>query len=219
MAERDESIRRIGELARETGLTVRTLRHYDQLGLLSPSARTSGGHRCYTGGDVRRLHRILSLRSFGFSLGQIRETLAAEPDHDPAELVRRQLDVVEERLRQTLELRSRLLGVLGALGRTAGTSTEQFLQVIEEMTTMTQPLTPEQAARLIEARRKWAAGLGEEELAELNRKRDQVFAGLGDEERRRLTEQRRRMLPLTVGGSDADDGGSDADDGGTDGDG
>jgi DNA-binding transcriptional MerR regulator len=51
MAETDESMGKIGELARETGLTVRTLRHYDQLGLLSPSARTAGGHRSYTGGD------------------------------------------------------------------------------------------------------------------------------------------------------------------------
>ena len=45
---------RIGELARETGLTVRTLHHYDQLGLLSPLSRTEGGHRCYPTGLLRR---------------------------------------------------------------------------------------------------------------------------------------------------------------------
>lgn len=56
---------RIGDLARGTGTTVRTLHHYDQLGLLSPSSRTAGGHRCYTSEDVRRLHRVIALRSFG----------------------------------------------------------------------------------------------------------------------------------------------------------
>src|SRR4051794_722345 len=66
MSRRDDTWR-IGELARETGLTVRTLHHYDRLGLLSPLSRTEGGHRCYTGGDVRRLHRISGLVSRYFS--------------------------------------------------------------------------------------------------------------------------------------------------------
>ena len=56
---------RIGELARATRVTVRALHHYDRLGLLVPSSRTAGGHRCYTGEDVRRLHTILALRGFG----------------------------------------------------------------------------------------------------------------------------------------------------------
>lgn len=79
---------RIGELARETGLTVRTLHHYDQLGLLSPLSRTEGGHRCYSSGDVQRLHRIVALRSLGISLQQIGTVLDGDPD--PAGLLRRQ---------------------------------------------------------------------------------------------------------------------------------
>jgi DNA-binding transcriptional MerR regulator len=71
---RQDGMGRIGELARETGLTVRTLHHYDQFGLLSPLARSEGGHRCYTSGDVRRLHRIVALRSLGISHDQQRLT-------------------------------------------------------------------------------------------------------------------------------------------------
>jgi MerR HTH family regulatory protein len=68
-----------GELARETGLTVRTLHHYDQLGLLSPLSRTEGGHRCYTPDDVRRLHRIVALRSLGIPWRRSGCSLMASP--------------------------------------------------------------------------------------------------------------------------------------------
>jgi MerR family transcriptional regulator, thiopeptide resistance regulator len=82
MSRRDRTWR-IGELAREAGLTVRTLHHYDQLGLLSPLSRTEGGHRCYTSGDVRRLHRIVALRSLGISVeerGREYRTMAGFPE-------------------------------------------------------------------------------------------------------------------------------------------
>jgi DNA-binding transcriptional MerR regulator len=49
---------RVGELARRTGLTVRALHHYDEIGLLRPSLRTPSGHRLYAGADVSRLQQI-----------------------------------------------------------------------------------------------------------------------------------------------------------------
>ncbi|GAA2522214.1 hypothetical protein Ahu01nite_083750 [Winogradskya humida] len=61
----------VGELAAATGLTVRTLHHYDEIGLVRPSRRNAAGHRRYTAGDVRRLHRVVALRGFGFSLAEI----------------------------------------------------------------------------------------------------------------------------------------------------
>jgi MerR family transcriptional regulator, thiopeptide resistance regulator len=136
---RQDGTWRIGELARETGLTVRTLHHYDQLGLLSPLARTEGGHRCYTSGDVRRLHRIVALRSLGISLEQIGTLLDGDPD--PAGLLRGQLDVTEERIRKATDLRARLLDVLDGLSRNAEPSARQLLQLIEETVAMNEPLT------------------------------------------------------------------------------
>ena len=62
---------KVGDVARRTGLTVRTLHHYDRLGLLRPSARTSGGHRVYTVRDLTRLQQVVSLRQLGFSLADI----------------------------------------------------------------------------------------------------------------------------------------------------
>ncbi|PXX60438.1 DNA-binding transcriptional MerR regulator [Nocardia tenerifensis] len=186
---------RIGELARETGITVRTLHHYDRLGLLSPSNRTSGGHRCYTEADVRRLHRVIALRSFGFALDTIGAVLDTA-DQDPRTLILDQLTLVEERIGQAIALRTRLLGVLDGLDRLVEPSATQFLRLIEETITMNQPLTPEQFAELAESRRTAMAQLSADELAALTRGREQAFAALSPQEQQRMREQRRALWPL-----------------------
>src|SRR4051812_34513429 len=66
---------RIGELAEATGLTVRTLHHYEHIGLLAAAARSEGRQRLYDEDDVRRLYRIRALRDLGLSLADIRRTL------------------------------------------------------------------------------------------------------------------------------------------------
>ncbi|MFF2142089.1 MerR family transcriptional regulator [Kitasatospora sp. NPDC058190] len=180
---------RIGELARQTGITVRTLHHYDRLGLLSPSQRTSGGHRCYTADDVRRLHHIIALRSFGLSLEKIKAVLDTQPRQDPAELLRTQLDVVNERIRQLFDLRLRLTDVLDALDHRTRPSTEQFLQVIEETMTANESIGPEQLPTLVEARRRKTAHYSDEEMSAMTRRREPSFAELGEQERARLRER------------------------------
>jgi MerR family transcriptional regulator, thiopeptide resistance regulator len=190
---------RIGELARESGLTIRTLHHYDQLGLLSPLSRTEGGHRCYTSGDVRRLHRIVALRSLGISLEEIGTVLDGEPD--PVGLLRRQLDAVEERIRNATSLRTRLLDVLDSLGQNAEPSARQLLHLIEETVAMNQPMTPEQFAELQEKRERQVRELSDEDLAALRQKMKDTWTALSGQEQQRLTEQRRKMVPHSASGS------------------
>ena len=190
---------RIGELARETGLTVRALHHYDQLGLLSPLARSEGGHRCYTSGDVRRLHRIVALRSLGISLEQIGTLLDGDPD--PTALLRRQLDFTEERIRQATGLRARLLDVLDSLSRNAEPSARQLLQLIEETVAMNEPLTPEQFAELKEKLQRQARQLSEADLATLRQKQEDTWNTLSSHDQQRLTEQLRAMTPDAGDGS------------------
>ena len=62
----------VGEAAKKTGVTVRTLQYYDREGLLSPSAESEGGRRLYTDKDLVMLHQIISLKSLGFSLDDIK---------------------------------------------------------------------------------------------------------------------------------------------------
>ena len=185
---------RIGELARATKVTVRALHHYDRLGLLVPSERTGGGHRCYTGDDVQRLHAILALRGFGLGLEEIGRTLDGDGT-DPRDIVRRQLAETEHHIRKANRLRVRLENVLDALEDLTEPSTAELVALIEEMVTMTEPLTPEQLRHLSEQRREHAAKLSPQEREALDRRRREAWDALSDEERDRMRRQRQAMLP------------------------
>ncbi len=92
----------VSELARLTGLTVRTLHHYDELGLLSPPRRSSG-HRVYGAEEVTRLHRVLTLRELGLSLSEIAIALS-DPTSVRELLKRRRGELVNERARLEWQL-------------------------------------------------------------------------------------------------------------------
>jgi DNA-binding transcriptional MerR regulator len=90
----------VGEVAALAGITVRTLHHYDRIGLLSPSERTPAGYRRYTPADLDRLHRVLVYRELGFSLEEV-ATLLDDPAADPAVHLRRQHRLLRERIERT----------------------------------------------------------------------------------------------------------------------
>jgi DNA-binding transcriptional MerR regulator len=92
----------VGAVARMAGVTVRTLHHYDEVGLLRPSGRTEAGYRRYTDADIERLQRILFYRELEFGLDDIRAALA-DPAADTLAHLRRQhalLGARIERLRR-----------------------------------------------------------------------------------------------------------------------
>ena len=138
---------RIGEVAGAAGLSVRALRHYDEIGLLVPSERSEAGYRLYGDADVRRLYRILALRGMGFPLDEIRATLAREGE-DPRPVVRRQLERIDAQLRLAQQLRARLTHILDQLDRQDEPSSEQFIEAIEVMTRMSEYYTPDQLEQL-----------------------------------------------------------------------
>nr|WP_225937709.1 MerR family transcriptional regulator [Myxococcus sp. RHSTA-1-4] len=98
---------RIGELARRAGLTVRTLHHYDAIGLLRPSARSGGGYRLYGQADITRLHAIQSLRHLGLSLEDIGRLLAQGGATLPA-ILEQQIRALDRQIEQAMQLRTRL---------------------------------------------------------------------------------------------------------------
>ena len=91
----------VGQVAETFGVTVRTLHHYDEVGLLHPSERTGAGYRLYTAGDLERLSTIVVYRRLGFSLEEIGELLDGA---DVVEHLRRQRDLVTTRLAQMSDL-------------------------------------------------------------------------------------------------------------------
>ncbi|HOC12866.1 MAG TPA: MerR family transcriptional regulator [Propionicimonas sp.] len=98
---------RIGEVAERTGLTRRTLRHYDDLGLLSASERSWGDYRLYTEADLVRLLQIQNLKALGLSLAEIADALG-DPDLDASATLASHLEHLEERIADEQSLASRL---------------------------------------------------------------------------------------------------------------
>ena len=86
----------VGALARRLGISVRTLHHYDAIGLVVPSGRTDAGYRVYAPADVQRLANVLAYRACGLSLADIARLL--DDDIDRAAHLRHQLDLLDERL-------------------------------------------------------------------------------------------------------------------------
>lgn len=84
--------------AKRAGVTVRTLHHYDRLGLLAPSRRTQSGYRVYTDRDLVRLEQIVALKFIGFSLKEIGDVL--NRDGDLLTALRTQREIMDEKRRQ-----------------------------------------------------------------------------------------------------------------------
>jgi DNA-binding transcriptional MerR regulator len=122
----------VGQLARATGLSVRVLRHWEDMGLVTPE-RTASGHRRYGPAQVTRLYRAVALRRAGLGLGQI-AALLAERDPDPAATLRTHLGQLEEDLRRRGELRDRLAAALRAYDGAGDGDAVLLMKVIETMT-------------------------------------------------------------------------------------
>lgn len=98
----------VGQVAEELGVTVRTLHHYDEIGLVVPSERSHAGYRLYTEADLRRLQHVVVYRRLGFPLEEIKDLLAEGTD--VAAHLRRQRDAVTDRLTE-------LAGLVSAIDR------------------------------------------------------------------------------------------------------
>lgn len=144
----------IGELAKACGVTVRTLHHYDEIGLLPASQRTDSGHRRYTGQDVRRLYRIRALQMIGLPLTDIAATLES-PSDDLASMrkvLESQLMHMRRQAEQIQTAQDRILDLLSRIDVAAMPSTEQFMSTLEMITVLANHFTPEQRQELADRR-------------------------------------------------------------------
>jgi MerR family transcriptional regulator, thiopeptide resistance regulator len=161
---------KIGELARRTGLTVRTLHHYDEIGLLSPAQRSDGGHRVYDEAAVQRLYRIVSLRSLGFPLDAIAQALDSQA-FDPKSAVDDHLRRLEAQIAQEQQLLDKLRTLRQRL------DADDFLTTIEEITMRERYYTPQQLDQLEQRRQT----LGEDAIKDVEREWGEIFATLKQE--------------------------------------
>jgi MerR family transcriptional regulator, copper efflux regulator len=112
-----EGLLRIGEVAERVGLSIVTIRHYDEIGLVVPSARSQGGFRLYTDADVDRLILIRRMKPLGFTLEQMTDLLAiydelsgrtANPTATRAQLLARLASYLEDAIERYDKLRQQV---------------------------------------------------------------------------------------------------------------
>ncbi|RNB83771.1 MerR family transcriptional regulator [Brevibacillus nitrificans] len=123
---------KVGDLASLTGLTVRTLRYYDQIGLFSPSGHSPTGHRMYNEADIQRLQKILSLKDLGLSLEEIKRVLEGQT-YSSAEIVAIQIERVRKHLKIQQKLLAELERVAEKMNQQEPLSIDAFLSLLESM--------------------------------------------------------------------------------------
>ena len=162
---------KVGELAERTGLTVRTLHHYDEIGLLRPSRRTPAGHRLYGRAEIERLQQIASLRHLGLPLEEIAACLA-RPEYS----LERVLDLHVERMERQIARQERLCQVVRSLRdrlrAAAGVSVEELTKTIEVTMNYEKYYTPEQLEELAARREQ----VGEERIQQVQQEWQELFA-------------------------------------------
>ena len=138
---------KVGELAALAKLTVRTLHHYDSIGLLRPSARSDAGYRLYDRDDVARLHQIQALRSFGMGLADIGLYLDS-PEGSPLALVERQLAALDRQMLEAARMREQLLRLRTELANGRKPDMSTWLDSLEQMSMYEKYFTQDELARL-----------------------------------------------------------------------
>lgn len=174
----------VGELAKRTGLSVRALHHYEDVGLLAPGRHGSGGHRRYSATDVARLQQIRSLRQIGLSLAEIRECLA-----NPAFTLRRVVELHVARLRERIareeDLCRRLEQLVGRLSATPKVEVAEMLYALEGIALAERYFTAEQRRWIAEHAQGYSVADARRDAKKWQRLMDEVSAAMerGDDPR------------------------------------
>ncbi|KYP79347.1 MerR family transcriptional regulator [Ferroacidibacillus organovorans] len=164
---------KVGELAKLTGITIRALHHYDQIGLLVPFLHSGAGHRLYSGKDIARLQQIISLKQLGFSLDEI-GALLDNPSFRPDKAIRMQLDRLVQQIRIQEDLRSRLERLYELVQAQRELTGEEWIKIIEVMKMTEKYFTPEQMEKL----KKQGELLGTEKIKEVENEWPSLIANV-----------------------------------------
>lgn len=147
---------KVGELATRTGLTVRTLHHYDTIDLLKPSARSDAGYRLYNQTDVARLHAIQALRHMGLSLADVGDMLARGGE-GLGDTIARQIRALDHEITQATELQARLQLLQERLATGGAPDMADWLSTLSLMTTYSKYFSAAEIKRILDNRKAQAA--------------------------------------------------------------
>lgn len=197
---------KVGEISKQTGLSVRTLHHYDTIGLLSPSKHSESGHRLYTSQDIVRLQQIASLRNLGFSLDDISDIL-----YKKGLSLFEVVQIHSEKLKERIDIEQQLLCKLESIAQMLKShdmvTADSLIQTIEVINmTEKYPFTEEQIDKI----KKQGELLGTEKIKAVENEWPQLIAKVRSEmekstpptsdEVRRLAKQWKELVGMFTGG-------------------
>jgi DNA-binding transcriptional MerR regulator len=171
-------------VARLTKISIRTLHHYDEIGLFRPAARTAAGYRLYSQEDLERLQQILLFRELGFPLEEIRR-IVTHPNFDVAAALVKQRELLVERV-------GHLHRILGAVDRALAARGDDAMSTPATPEEMFEVFGGEPAAHQQEAQRRWgdseafreskrrAAGYRKEQWQEMKAEAEQITLALAE---------------------------------------
>lgn len=184
---------KVGELARRTGVSVRTLHYYGEIGLLPPRAVTPAGHRLYGTGELARLQQIKSLRQLGFRLEEIRTCLDT-PEFAPRRIIAMHVD----RLRAQISQEERLVALLQTLdaGWASGSlaSPDDFIRAIESITHLEHTFSPDEIREI----RERGERLGRDHIRGVEREWPSLIDQVRSEMQAGTSATSERMRPLAT---------------------
>ena len=165
---------KVGELAGRAGISVRTLHHYDELGLLKPAVGGAGQARLYGRAEIARLQRIRSLQALGLSLEEVARCLD-DPEFAPLPLIEKHLSRLDQEVEIARRLRARLEAIAQSLREATEPSADELLQALELMSQMEELFdkyySPEQRQYLAER----AEAVGPERMAQAQQDWKELF--------------------------------------------
>lgn len=124
---------KVGEIATLTGLTIRTIRYYDEIELFSPSEYTESGHRLYTKTDLAKLHQILALKQIGISLDEIKSILSNQGSNLAANIIETQIMRIKRDIHIQQNLLSELEQALQTVQHKQNMSVAELTKLLEAM--------------------------------------------------------------------------------------
>jgi len=163
----------VSQIARRTGITVRTLHHYEAEGLLAPARRSDKGYRLYGREELTKLQHIVSLKALGLPLAEIRACLDADAP-SLAEALVRQVDRLREGIVRQQNLLSRLEHIARRAASGEAIDAETLLSSIEASTIMEKYFTPEQMQEI----KRRGEELGPERIQAVEAEWPSVIAGM-----------------------------------------
>lgn len=192
---------KVGELAARAGMTVRTLHHYDSIGLLIPSARSDAGYRLYDRNDVARLHQIQALRKFGMALADIGAYLDS-PDASPIAIVARQIALLDRQIGEAARMRDTLANAHAQLAKGEVPELATWLTTLEQMTMYEKYFSKEELHQLPIYRNKDAEAEWKQLVTQVN---ELMASGVSvrDDAARELASQWMGLLERSTAGNQA----------------